>query len=163
MLVQGENTLRLLLTTASDCGMLWVTVNLNKQIMKIQVGTITLKKQYQFTQYSEYAAWTDYVTCQPQTVPLYRDDYWVFASFDGVLSSTTFDNRDGYRKLGQPWKAHVQTQKFGGIGHWMDSELYRVELAPAYTLAEHGVYGPDCGEAAGKTIVSLIDNDVVNS
>lgn len=122
--------------------------------MKTKIGQITLKQKHEFTQYSESAAWTDYVTCEPQTVDLFTDGYWVFAAFNGILTSSTFPS--GARAIGHPAKAHIQTQKFGGIGHWADSDLYAINLTPgAYNLKEVGRYTAECGPSAGKPILAL--------
>jgi hypothetical protein len=118
------------------------------------IGKITLKKQYRFTQYSECAAWTDYVTCEPQTVDLRIDDYWACAKFDGVLTVSTFPS--GSRHVGQSAQAGVQTQKFGGIGDWLNSDLFSVEITdPSLCIKAMGVYSDGCGESSGKPILAL--------
>lgn len=119
--------------------------------MKIKIGTITLKKRHEFTQYSESAAWTDYVTCEPQTVELFRDDYWAFAKFNGILTRTTFP----LRTIGDEHPAGIQTQKWGGIADWMDSDLFSVTLLPEYRLKEVGRYSEGCGARSGFPILAL--------
>lgn len=110
--------------------------------MRLKIGSITLTERYQFTQYSECAAWTDYVTCEPQTVDLFYDGYWVFASFNGSLTATTFPNADGWRTIGQPQKAHVQTQAWGGIAGWFGCEnMLRVSIThPDYEIRQVSKY-----------------------
>ena len=124
--------------------------------MKRKIGTLTLKRRHEFTQYSECAAWTDYVTCEPQTVDLfsYDDGYWVGGAFAGILTQTTFP--PGSRTVGAATSAGVQTQRFGGIGDWMDGELFSVTITdPSLVLAQVGVYGDGCGERAGKPMMAL--------
>lgn len=117
------------------------------------IGKITLKKTNTFIQYSECAAWTDYVTCLPQTVELRTDGYWVCAKFDGILTTTTFPS--GSRDVGQPAQACVQTQRFGGIGDWMDSELFSMEITdPSLTLKAMGTYPEGCSKP-GQPIMAL--------
>lgn len=105
----------------------------------LKVGTITLKKAYEFTQYSECAAWTDYVACEPQTVELrYVDNYWLCAHFAGKLSQTTFPNRDGWRKIGQDQNAAFQTQAFGVNP---DTDLFHCEITnPDWTIKQVSEY-----------------------
>lgn len=91
------------------------------------IGTIQLKKSHRFTQYGQNAADTDYVQCEPQTVELkqYDGKYWVGASFNGKLDATTINYQ---REIGQPMRASVQTQAWAGIGHWMECDLYKIEI-----------------------------------
>lgn len=120
------------------------------------IGTITLKKAYTFTQYSECAAWTDYVKCEPQTVELRTDGYWVCAKFNGILETSTFPN--GSRNVGQPAQACIQTQKHGGIGGWMDSEFYKVEIIdPSLAIRAIGQYPDGCGSKTGQPILALLE------
>lgn len=104
------------------------------------IGTITLRKKTKFTQYSEHAAWTDYVTCESQTVELrYVDGYWCCAKFDGVLTATTFP--PGSRTVGDSAQSYFQTQAFGGIGQIIDGDLYSIEITnPAFALNVVGKY-----------------------
>ncbi len=103
----------------------------------IPVGTITLLKQTRFEQYSECAAWTDYVTCEPQTVELrYVDNYWMCATFDGVLTASSFP--PGSRIVGLPAKASFQTQAFGLP---INLKLFSYEIThPDYCVATVGRY-----------------------
>ncbi len=117
--------------------------------MKTKIGTIKLNKTQEFIQYSEYSAWTDYVTCEPQEVDLFTDSYWIFMSCDGILTRSTFPS--SARNIGQPAKACSQTQACGGIGHWAD----RITLLPAYTIEQVGTYGEGCGQSTGKPVVAL--------
>ena len=124
----------------------------------VTIGRITLKKQYEFTQYSECAAWTDYVTCQPQTVDLkrYDDGYWVGGAFDGTLTRSTFPSGD--RHVGEPAKACFQTQSFGGIGDWMDCELYSIEITnPAFEVYQASTY------SNGRPMLALRRTEPVTS
>lgn len=126
------------------------------------IGKITLKKAHEFTQYSECAAWTDYVTCQPQTAELRIDDYWACAKFDGILTRSSFPS--GSRNVGNEAQAGVQTQKHGGIGYWMDSELFSVEITdPNYSIVTVGTYPDGCGEVSGKPIVALVRNKTLSA
>jgi hypothetical protein len=117
--------------------------------MKTKIGTITLNRTHKFTQYHESASMTDYVTCEPQTVDLFTDGYWVFTSFDGVLTSST------YRDIGGPARALVQTQAHGGIGSWLVEDMYTVTLSPEYAVRECGRYPEGCGAASGMAILAL--------
>lgn len=91
-----------------------------------QIGWLTLNVSAVFTQYHPHAADTDYVSCQPQRVPLVQyDDYWVCAAFTGVISASTIPQH----KTGSPAKACLQTQAWGGIGTWMlENDLYSLEI-----------------------------------
>lgn len=121
--------------------------------MKTKIGSITLKKKHEFTQYGEHAAWTEYVTCEPHTVDLFTDGYWVFAAFNGTLTRSTYPS--GAREIGKPSQAFIQTQKFGGIGGWADPDsMYAIELLPAYTLEKKGTY-PDGCTKPGSPILAL--------
>lgn len=115
------------------------------------IGKITLKRTHEFTQYGEHAAWTDYVTCEPQTVELKSDGSRIFASFVGVLTESTYP--PGARHIGQPAKALIQTQACGGIGGWLLA--YGVELNDEFEVSEVGRYGQDCGAHSGMAILAL--------
>lgn len=116
------------------------------------IGKITLKKQYEFTQYSEYAAWTDYIVCEPQTVDLRTDGYWLCAKFDGIISHSSFPTpRTG------KWQAFFQTQKFGGIGDILDSEMFSVQITdPTLSVQVVGQYSEGCGSKSGQPILALL-------
>lgn len=98
------------------------------------IGKINLPEKREFTQYGEHAAWTDYITCEPQTVDLKYDGYWVFAGFDGVLTGSSYPS--GAREIGGPARALVQTQAWGGIGNWKD----RITLSPGWEFKQVGAY-----------------------
>jgi len=117
--------------------------------MKTKIGSITLKRSHCFTQYSESAAYTDYVTCEPQTVDLFRydDGYWIGAVFQGILTATTFN--DAFHIVGSPKSAFCQTQAFGGIDGWIDSELFTINLNADWTTEKVGNY------ESGKPIFAL--------
>jgi len=115
------------------------------------IGTITLKKRYEFTQYGEHAAWTDYVTCDPQTVALRYDGYWLLATFDGVLTRSTYPS--GARQIGLKAQAWLQTQAWGMN---VNLDLFEYEITnPDYIVAEMGTYSEGCGEKTGKHILAL--------
>lgn len=117
------------------------------------IGTVALLKPCTFTQYSEHAAWTDYVRCEQQEVELRLvDNYWVCASFDGVLETTTFP--PGSRLTGSEQKAFCQWSKFGALAQ-VSGSLFDVRLNEGYRFAKAGTYGDGCGESTGKDILFL--------
>ena len=104
----------------------------------IIVGTVTLTQPKRFTQYSECAAWTDYVDCQPQTVELrWCDNYWLCATFQGVLGATTYPNRT----IGSPDTGSVQWSYAGFDPEQLAERGYTVELIAGH-VDDVGVYGP---------------------
>jgi hypothetical protein len=109
--------------------------------VRTKVGLLTLNRAETFTQYSECAAWTDYVTCEPQSADLWFDGYWVFASFNGKLTSSSFPEKIEHRqKLVQ--SAHVQNQAFGGVDSWLAAgALLTVSITnPDYSLRQVSTY-----------------------
>lgn len=115
------------------------------------VGAVTLLKEHRFTLYSEHAAWTDYVLCQPQTVDLKYDGYWLFASFEGVLELSTFPA--GSRVVGSPARACWQTQAWGLAG--LGSHLFKAEFAAPWGVEQVGTYDAGCGDLSGKPILAM--------
>lgn len=112
------------------------------------IGTITLKTPHTFTQYSEHAAWTDYVSCKPQTVPLKYDGYWLFASFEGVLQATTFP--PGSREVGSPAKALTQQSHCGFSGN---HHLFTFQIDKGEVFESGSHYNEGCTPAlVGKPI-----------
>lgn len=119
---------------------------------QIQIGTITLTRSHEFTQYSECAAWSDYVTCDPQTVPLFYDGYWAFATFRGVLTRSTYPSNA--RQIGRADTAHVQTQACGGLGDWLlKAGNYDINLSSDWMMKQVGVYDD------GRAILALTRNE----
>lgn len=119
--------------------------------MKINVGKISLLSSGVFTQYTECAAWTYYVECHNQTVDLFIDDYWAFCAFDGICKRNTLPRNES--KNGQPMKAFLQIQKFGGIGNWLCDDTLKVEITnPEYSIQRVGTYSD------GKPMLALVKN-----
>jgi hypothetical protein len=117
--------------------------------MSTIIGTITLRSRKEFTQYGEHAAWTDYVTCDPQTVELKTDGYWVYAAFNGILTRSSYPS--GARHIGREQQASIQTQGYGGIGRWL--EHYDIALTAPHSLKQVGTYDD------GSPMVALARND----
>ena len=117
----------------------------------VKIGTVTLLQPYRFTQYSEHAAWTDYVSCEPQTVELRLiDNYWVCAKFNGTLTETSFPS--GARNVGQPAEAAIQRNRHGFD---IESDLFKFELDSNVQLKAMGKYGEGCGKNSGQDILFL--------
>ena len=104
------------------------------------IGTVTLTESKKFTCYSETASRTDYVTCEPQTVDLKWDGYWLFASFSGTLTATTFPGTS--RTIGEPDRAGAQWSHAGFDPEALKALGFDVTLT-AGRVEQVGTYSTD--------------------
>jgi hypothetical protein len=84
-----------------------------------RIGAITLRLRKTFRQQFETASWYEDVECEPQTVELLSNGYWLIFTFEGACTSSYFVNRvfqassaEVDRNVGQARNYTVQTYAY---------------------------------------------------
>lgn len=113
------------------------------------IGTATLLQPQRFIDRSfETASNWMAVTCQPQTVLVRSNGYWVCLGFDGVVTDEHFVNRLFHstsiapkRSIGQPRKHSIMfyAYELGKVLNESDSSI-AYSLDPGYRAPQVGTY-----------------------
>lgn len=124
-----------------------------------KIGTITLTEIETFTNRNyETASWWSEVTCEPQTVDLYSNGYYVSFGFEGIRSDEYFVIRIGAhssvaakRDIGKSDVYISNMYDYSFCDGVRDGTLpYPVEFADGFDIMENFV-----GEKSGKTFYCI--------
>jgi hypothetical protein len=100
-----------------------------------RIGTAVLTERHTFTNGYECAAWWQDVTCEPQTVELRSNGYWVCARFEGTVTDAYF----GSLYCGVPIGTYDKSRDVGGPGAYT-VQMYDYDVAEAIAKRD-GVIG----------------------